>query len=359
MTDYAYHPLCLAFPEMTPDAYAKRLADYRKHPKRADDTAVLLAQDEGEWKILDGRHHYRICQELGYECRFEKVEGDRDELADIAEARGINRRHQTESQIGAAIVALNDFRHGGDHSNKDQNAPGRFGPGTNDKPAGSRKGKTQSAAAKSSGVSTRTLSRVSAAAKAEPALLTAMRDGKIDAKTAEKVAKLPAAERKKVVSAKDPKKAAKKALAKSPKKAPVPPASSGTDPDDPPADPRFMPNAEGAAALAEQFRNWVARLRSVRTEMTKALSDREHVLHKRIDFGNFDASLGELVETLDKNVPAHVCPPCCGTGTDEGRTCKYCDGYGVVDAHHHDGLKARWKHTRARFAQLSAGKESA
>jgi hypothetical protein len=128
------------------------------------------------------------------------------------------------------------------------------------------------------------------------------------------------------------------------------------DPEDPPLDGRFMPNADEARGFAAKFRSWVHRMRAVRTEMRQAL-DRAHVLHKRIDGGDFDAKLGELIETLDINVPGHACPPCCGTGTEDGARCKYCDGYGVVDSHHHAGLKARWKRTSARHAELVAAAE--
>ncbi len=370
MTDYEFHPLCLAFPAMTAGAYAKRLADYRKHPERADDTVVLLAADEedaGKLKILDGRHHYRICKELGYECGFETVAGDRDELADIAESRGINRRHQSETQIAAALVALNAFRHGGDRKSeavKNQAAPVPLDPA---KPKKS-KGKTQSEAAKTSGVSERTIRSAGVAAKAEPDLLPAMRDGKIDAKTAEKVAKLPAATRKKVAGAKDPKKAATAALKKAKEEkasgaqdvsgASQSPKAPEEDPENPPADQRFMPNAAEAVALADSFKNLVSRLRAARTDLRKCFPDESHLKHRlalRINFGEFDAQLSDLIETLDRNLPECVCPPCCGTGTEGGKDCKYCDGYGIVDRHHHDGLKAKWKHTRPRLLELRGG----
>ena len=74
---------------------------------------------------------------------------------------------------------------------------------------------------------------------------------------------------------------------------------------------------------------------------------------RRIDLGHTDAALSEMIETIDRNIPEHVCPTCCGTGTDaDSKPDKYCDGYGVVDKHHHAGLKARWKDTRARYEAL-------
>ena len=41
MKDFQFHPVCVAFPSMDEAMYAKRLEDYRMHPERAEDTAVL------------------------------------------------------------------------------------------------------------------------------------------------------------------------------------------------------------------------------------------------------------------------------------------------------------------------------
>lgn len=124
-------------------------------------------------------------------------------------------------------------------------------------------------------------------------------------------------------------------------------------PDDPPLDPRFMPNAAEAAALAHVMRTWTARLVALRKELRKVFPDRDAIMARRIDVGHTDAALTEVIETLDRNLPEHVCPTCCGTGADAaGKADKYCDGYGVVDRHHHAGLQAKWKHTRARYQAL-------
>ncbi len=101
-----------------------------------------------------------------------------------------------------------------------------------------------------------------------------------------------------------------------------------------------------------------ARLLSVRTDIKAALPgspSKSPVMAQRIDlYGDFLANLNGLIQTLDENAPEHVCPPCAGTGDLEGDTCKYCDGFGLVDKGHHSGLKARWKHTRARLDALTA-----
>lgn len=197
MTEYELHPVCLAFPEMGPEAYEHRLEDYRQHSERAADTPVLLARDEadGKWKIADGRHHYRICRELGYEFKIEEFSGTPAELVAIVKARNINRRHQTPSQIAAVIAALQNWEQGGDHrSEKNKTARAVL--------------KTQEETAKSAGISADTLQRASKVAKKSPDLLPAMRDGKLDATTAAKVAGLPDIERKEVVESSNPKQTA-------------------------------------------------------------------------------------------------------------------------------------------------------
>lgn len=311
---------------MEPDAYAKRLADYKKHPKRADDTAILLAEDEGVWKILDGRHHYLICKELGYKCRFEKVSGDRDELADIAESRGINRRHQTETQIAAAMVVLNEFRNGGDRKSSafNQSAPVH----SDSEKTTKRKGKTQTEAAKASGVSKRTIASASVAAKAEPELLAAMRDGKLDAKTAEKVAKLPAAERKKVAKAKDPKKAAREALKKKPAASESPTdaeqeaAIAALEADTKPDPAAFVAAVETLCRDIDQIARRMKELK------TSPLSYPMHV----------DSAVSQVEaarKTLWQGRPAHECPYCHGEG------CKTCNGTGRVKKTTYDsGMEA-------------------
>jgi hypothetical protein len=83
--------------------------------------AVVLAADpaDGEWKIADGRHHYRICKELGYVCKFERFAGSEAELYDFAEARGLNRRHLSETQRAAVEVRFTQFRGAGRPGNSE------------------------------------------------------------------------------------------------------------------------------------------------------------------------------------------------------------------------------------------------
>ncbi len=58
-------------------------------------------------KILDGRHRYDACVELGIEPRFEEFDGDEPAARDHAVARNLLRRHLTAGQkalLGARLL---------------------------------------------------------------------------------------------------------------------------------------------------------------------------------------------------------------------------------------------------------------
>lgn len=298
--------------------------------------------------IVDGRNRELACRIAGVEPEYTTVEMTADEIADIVESRNLVRRFLTESQRALIAAALADFR--ARHAPKA--SASRDADATQTPP-------TQVEAAAAQDVSRSSVQRAAKVLREAPELADAVRDGELDVMTAAKTAALPAETRRRIAAAPDKKKAAEKAFKRAgkPKDETPAPAPQG-DVENPPLDPRFMPNAEEAADLAGQFQNWVARLRAFKAELRAALGD-DHVVGRRIDVADMLAQVGQMVETLDKNVPDCVCPACCGTGSDEsGAGCKFCDGYGVVDRHHHAGLKATWKHTRARLAALTAAAEN-
>lgn len=197
------HPVCVAFPAYSAEAYATRLADYKAHPERAKDTTVVLAVDaaDGDWKVADGRHHLMICEELGYESEFTRFTGTPAELADFVLARNAHRRHETESQRAASIAAVMTWVKGSNQHARKQD--------------GSREPscKSQQQVADEAGIGRETLKRAAKVAREAPELLPAVRDGKLDAKTAATVADLPKERRQEVADSPDPKQAAKKTIA--------------------------------------------------------------------------------------------------------------------------------------------------
>jgi len=111
MTDYDLHDLCKLFPPMPEDQFNSLIDSIRDHGLL---TPIMLH----EGKILDGRHRYKACINLGIEPSFEEYEGD-DALGYVI-ALNLSRRHLDESQraiIGARIANLkvgdNQYKEGG------------------------------------------------------------------------------------------------------------------------------------------------------------------------------------------------------------------------------------------------------
>ena len=114
--------------------------------------------------------------ELDYPIHSETVVfAGRDQAAEWVQARNAHRRHSNPSQLAAALVKVNTWVHGGDrHSDE---IKGAWAPL-----------KTQQQAADENNISRDTLKRASKVEKKAPELTPLMRDGKLDAKTAAKVA---------------------------------------------------------------------------------------------------------------------------------------------------------------------------
>ncbi|MFO0796341.1 MAG: hypothetical protein U0804_02625 [Gemmataceae bacterium] len=314
-----------------------------------------------EGKVLDGRHRYRACLMRGVDPRFEEYAGH-DPLGFVL-SRNLRRRHLNESQRAMVATKIAAWHKGDNqHINK-----GGVGAAT--------AAPTREQAAQLLNVSPDSIDRAKAVrAKGVPELVTAVESGEVTVSAGAEVANRSKAEQKKAVKA-GPKAvrqtAAKQRKAKKAKKAKSTPTKAvmradddgllltgdkPAEPENPPLDTRFMPGAARAVMLAEKFRVWKAQVVALRTAVRKEFPDRNEVMARRIDArGQFDAALTDLAETLDRNIPEHVCPDCCGTGAPEaGGVCKFCDGFGVVDRHHHGGLKARWKQTAPRLAALLA-----
>jgi ParB-like chromosome segregation protein Spo0J len=91
------HALADLIPAMTEDEYAQLKADIAEHGLHEP---IVLCDGQ----ILDGRHRYRACLELGIEPETRTYDGDAP-LAYVVSAN-IHRRHLTESQRSALAVEL-------------------------------------------------------------------------------------------------------------------------------------------------------------------------------------------------------------------------------------------------------------
>ncbi len=179
------HPLSAAFPGMSEADHAALTADIEQHGQR---DAITLY----DGMVLDGWHRYSSCLELGIEPRFTTLPGETDPVPFVLSCN-LHRRHLDGSQRAAARVKCGDWAQVG------SNQHGGSKPGLQP---------TASEMAKEADVSRQTIQHAKAAQVA--GLGDAVRDGRMTAKTAAKIAKLPEDQRAAAV--------ANPAILKTPKK---------------------------------------------------------------------------------------------------------------------------------------------
>jgi ParB-like chromosome segregation protein Spo0J len=164
------HPAADALPDMSETEYRELKRDISANGLRLP--IVLCAG-----QILDGRHRYRACRELGIEPRFDSYLGD-DPIGQVV-SLNIHRRHLNPGQlalIGADLVAIK----GGDDRARAQNCA-----------------LTHAKAAKLLGVSERSVDTASAlnngvaAGRVIPKLPVLVKAGHIRLARAAKVARMP------------------------------------------------------------------------------------------------------------------------------------------------------------------------
>lgn len=165
------HPAADALPLIEGAEFDALVEDIRANGQR---TKCVL-DHAGEW-LVDGRNRKRACERLGIEPQYERLpEGTN--IAAYVISTNLKRRHLTESQramIAAEIANL------GQGQRKQTRPDGGFQDGV-----------TQAEAAATAGVGERTVQRAKAVRdKAVPELVQAVKQGKVDLKGAEQVAKL-------------------------------------------------------------------------------------------------------------------------------------------------------------------------
>jgi hypothetical protein len=165
---------------MPEDHFSDLVADIRAHGLRQP--VVVF-----EGKIIDGWHRYRACFAAGVEPHFEAL-ATADPVAFVLSAN-MHRRHLTGSQRAAAVVACSEWAEVGHNQHSGGSEPGSD-PQT---PRQCSELATESKMAEAAGVSERTIRHAKRAHEA--GLGDAVRDGKVTAKHAAELAKLPEPER--------------------------------------------------------------------------------------------------------------------------------------------------------------------
>ena len=91
------HPIADLMPSMSEEEYKNLIEDIKVN-------GLIEPIYLYEGKILDGRHRYRACTELGIEPRFEEYSGNSP--VSFVISKNLKRRHLTESQKAALAVEL-------------------------------------------------------------------------------------------------------------------------------------------------------------------------------------------------------------------------------------------------------------
>ena len=101
------HPAADILPNMADDEFEKLKEDIAEHGLHHE-----IVRCDGQ--ILDGRHRYRACLEIGLEPRFREYDGD-DPVRYVMSAN-VHRRHLNTSQRAVVAAQLTSLRRGGDRS---------------------------------------------------------------------------------------------------------------------------------------------------------------------------------------------------------------------------------------------------
>ena len=90
------HPYAELIPGMTPEEFADLKQDILEHGQLEP---IMLFQHQ----ILDGRHRWSVCQQLGLRCKYDTFKGSELQALEYVISLNVKRRHLNESQ--RAIIA--------------------------------------------------------------------------------------------------------------------------------------------------------------------------------------------------------------------------------------------------------------
>ena len=91
-----FHRFAFLFPDMDAQQYAELKADIERSGVQCP--AVMF-----DGKVAEGRHRWKICEELGQVCPTVDFDGTEAALLDFVISLNLHRRHLNESQ--RAMVA--------------------------------------------------------------------------------------------------------------------------------------------------------------------------------------------------------------------------------------------------------------
>jgi hypothetical protein len=157
------HPACALLPELSADQYRELVDDIREHGLRH----AIVRDEDG--LILDGRHRWRACQDLGIEPLTEMFSGSEAAKIALVISENVHRRHLTTQQraaIGAELATM------------------KSGARTDLPPNDGRSEMSSAQAAKTVGVSPRSVERAKQRMRADPAAHAQAKAGTLPRKPA-------------------------------------------------------------------------------------------------------------------------------------------------------------------------------
>lgn len=101
--DFEPHLHASFFPDMNETDFAELLADIREHGLKQP---ILLY----DGKILDGRHRYKACRQLGISYRFETYTGDKPLIEVIS--LNLKRRHLSNAERAMMAAKVSNLTQG-------------------------------------------------------------------------------------------------------------------------------------------------------------------------------------------------------------------------------------------------------
>ena len=99
------HPISAAFPAMLETDFTALVNDIKANGQRLP---IMVYDDQ----VLDGRHRYRACQQLGITPKLEEFTGT--DPVSVVLSLNLQRRHLTESQRAMVAAELANLDRGGD-----------------------------------------------------------------------------------------------------------------------------------------------------------------------------------------------------------------------------------------------------
>ena len=183
------HPAAGAFPWL-PEAELQALAD--DIAANGQQYKIVRLPDG---RVVDGRNRELACLVAGEEPQYAEQDMGDDDVVRLVLSRNVHRRHLDASQRAMVAAQLATLAKGRPPENA------------------SRDAFTQAEAAGTLDVSRSSVQRATAVVNKAPELVEPVRDGRLDVKTAAKVAAMPPETRERVATAADPKEAARDVLA--------------------------------------------------------------------------------------------------------------------------------------------------